>query len=73
MTTLYWKVYFTDILPPGADGIYVVLESDAKAENQTITYRIDGPDVACLGGGDRHDKSFDHLEQSQDTAEFIRD
>ena len=73
MTTLYWKVYFTDILPPGADGIYVVLESDAKAENQTITYRIDGPDVTYLGGGDRHDKSFDHLEQSQDTAEFIRD
>jgi cell division protein FtsL len=73
MTTLYWKVYFTDVLPPGADGIYVVLESDAKAENQTITYRIDGPDVTYLGGGDRHDTSFDHLEQSQDITEFIRD
>jgi class 3 adenylate cyclase len=73
MTTLYWKVYFTDVLPPGADGIYVVLESNAKAENQTITYRIDGPDVTYLGGGDHHDTTFDHLEQSQDITEFIRD
>jgi class 3 adenylate cyclase len=73
MTTLYWKVYFTDVLPPGADGIYVVLESDAKAENQTITYRIDGPSVTYLGGGDHHDTSFDHLEEYQDITEFIRD
>jgi cell division protein FtsL len=73
MTTLYWKVYFKDVLPPGADGIYVVLESDAKAVNQTITYRIDGPDVTYLGGGDRHDTSFDHLVQSEDITNFIRE
>jgi class 3 adenylate cyclase len=74
MTTLYWKVYFKDVLPPGADGIYVVLESDdKKAVNQTITYRIDGTEVTYLGGGDRHDTSFDHLEQSQDITNFIRE
>jgi cell division protein FtsL len=32
LTNMCWKVYFSDVLPPGADSIYVVLESDAKAD-----------------------------------------
>jgi hypothetical protein len=54
LTTIYFRNYITVILPPGADGIYVVLESDAKAENQIITCRIDGPNVTYLGVGDLH-------------------
>eukprot|EP00538_Stauroneis_constricta_P006123 CAMPEP_0119570798 /NCGR_PEP_ID=MMETSP1352-20130426/43792_1 /TAXON_ID=265584 /ORGANISM="Stauroneis constricta, Strain CCMP1120" /LENGTH=1721 /DNA_ID=CAMNT_0007620471 /DNA_START=89 /DNA_END=5254 /DNA_ORIENTATION=- len=52
-TTLYWRSYFIDILPPDAKGIICVLENDF---NQTFAYRIDGANATFLGEGDPLDR-----------------
>jgi hypothetical protein len=42
-TDIYWKLFFANILPPSTSlGIICILENSF---NQTLTYRIDGPDV----------------------------
>jgi hypothetical protein len=51
-TNVYWKLFFADILPPSASGIVCILEN---SYNQTLVYRIDGPDVTYLGEEDLHD------------------
>jgi hypothetical protein len=51
-TSFYWKLFFTDILPSSASGIVCIL---ANSYNQTLAYRIDGPDVTYLGDEDLHD------------------
>ena len=66
--SLYWSLYFEDILSTKAKGIEVVLENTL---NQTFTYRIDGPVVTYLGPGDRHDPSYDYLMVSADVAEYV--
>lgn len=56
---IYWRTYFDNLLPPGADGVIVVLENTC---NQTYTYRVDGANSFWLGRGDRHDAKYDFLE-----------
>ncbi|CAB9509224.1 Receptor-type guanylate cyclase gcy [Seminavis robusta] len=61
MVYIYWRAYFNNLLPPGADGIIIVLENTC---NQTYTYRVDGSDSFWLGRGDLHDSKYDYLEAS---------
>jgi hypothetical protein len=43
------EAVLANILPPSTSlGIICILENSF---NQTLTYRIDGPDVTYLGGG----------------------
>ena len=67
-TSLYWRLYFTDILPPNVEGIICVLENSF---GQVFSYRIDGPDATYLGPGDHHDVEFDSLEVIEDVAAYV--
>jgi signal transduction histidine kinase/CheY-like chemotaxis protein len=67
-TTIYWRLFFTKILPPSASGIVCILEN---SYNQTMTYRIDGPDVTYLGDEDLHDTQYDFLEEFADINAYV--
>ena len=49
---IYWRTYLEDLLPPGADGIYVILENTC---DQQYTYQVDGVNSRFIGHGDLHD------------------
>jgi signal transduction histidine kinase/CheY-like chemotaxis protein len=40
--------------------------------NQTLAYRIDGPDVTYLGDEDLHDTRYDHLEEFADINAYVQ-
>jgi hypothetical protein len=67
-TDVYWKLFFANILPSSASGIICILENSF---NQTLAYRIDGPDVTYLGDEDRHDARYDHLEELADINAYV--
>jgi signal transduction histidine kinase/CheY-like chemotaxis protein len=67
-TNIYWKLFFADILPPSASGIICILENSF---NQTLAYRIDGPDVTYLGEQDLHDTRYDYLEELADINAYV--
>jgi signal transduction histidine kinase len=69
-TNVYWKLFFTNILPIRATGYICVLEN---SYNQTLAYRIDGPAVTYLGEGDQHDPHYEYLEESADINSFATD
>ncbi|CAB9497503.1 Receptor-type guanylate cyclase gcy [Seminavis robusta] len=60
---IYWRTYLNGILPPGANGIHVILENQC---DQTYTYRVDGTESHFLGHGDLHDTKYDYLETQVD-------
>jgi signal transduction histidine kinase/CheY-like chemotaxis protein len=66
---IYWKLLFANILPPSATGIICILENSL---NQTLAYRIDGPDVTYLGEEDRHDTRYDYLEELADINAYVQ-
>jgi signal transduction histidine kinase/CheY-like chemotaxis protein len=68
VTEIYWKLFFANILPPSASGIICILENSF---NQTLVYRIDGPDVTYLGEEDSHDTRYDHLERHADINAYV--
>jgi signal transduction histidine kinase/CheY-like chemotaxis protein len=68
MTEFYWKLFFANILPPSASGIICILENSF---NQTLAYRIDGPDVTYLGEEDSHDNQYDYLERHADINAYV--
>jgi signal transduction histidine kinase/CheY-like chemotaxis protein len=69
-TQVYWKGFFADILPPSSpSGIICILENSF---NQTLAYRIDGPDVTYLGEEDLHDTRYDYLEKLADINAYIQ-
>ena len=45
-TNLFWRLYFTDILPPDIQGIICVV---SNSFNQTFSYQVDGPHAQFLG------------------------
>lgn len=67
-TNVYWKLFLTGILPQSAMGYYCTL---TNSFNQTLAYRVDGPDVTYLGEGDFHDTRYDHLEAVADINTYI--
>jgi signal transduction histidine kinase/CheY-like chemotaxis protein len=68
VTDFYWKVFFANILLPSASGIICILENSF---NQTMVYRIDGPDVTYLGEEDSHDTRYDYLEKHADINAYV--
>jgi signal transduction histidine kinase/CheY-like chemotaxis protein len=68
-TNVVWKLLFTDILPPSASGIVCILEN---SYNQTLAFRIDGPDVTYLGDEDLHDTRYDYLEEFADINAYVQ-
>jgi signal transduction histidine kinase/ActR/RegA family two-component response regulator len=68
-TDIYWKQLFANILLPSVSGIICILEN---SYNQTLTYRIDGPDVTYLGEEDLHDTRYDYLEELADINAHVQ-
>jgi signal transduction histidine kinase/CheY-like chemotaxis protein len=67
-TEIYWKLFFANILPPSTSGIICILENSF---NQTLAYRIDGPDVTFLGEEDSHDTRYHYLERYADINAYV--
>jgi hypothetical protein len=44
-TNVYWKLFFTDILPPSAPGIVCILEN---SHNQTLAFLILGKRISTI-------------------------
>ncbi|CAB9526550.1 Receptor-type guanylate cyclase gcy (Partial), partial [Seminavis robusta] len=65
---IYWRTYFDNLLPPGADGIFVILENTC---DQVYTYRIDGTSSLFVGHGDLHDPKYDYLEAGTSIGNII--
>mmetsp|Transcript_17377 Transcript_17377/g.40393 ORF Transcript_17377/g.40393 Transcript_17377/m.40393 type:complete len:595 (-) Transcript_17377:3215-4999(-) len=55
---VYWKTYFFNLLPPGANGVIVVLQNDC---DQKYSYQVDGSTATFLGKSDLHDSKYDYL------------
>ena len=55
---LPWHSYFTNLIPEGIDGIYLVVRNTC---DQEFTYIINGPEVLFLGPADLHN-GYDNLE-----------
>jgi Adenylate and Guanylate cyclase catalytic domain len=55
---IYWREFLRDILPPGSNGVVVVIHSPC---NLPFTYQLNGPDVQFLGALDKHDSKYDHI------------
>jgi len=68
-SNIYWKFFFSRLLPQGVRGIICVLENSF---NQTFSYRIDGAEATFLGEGDAHHKKFDDMEVSEDISSYLR-
>ena len=62
---VYWKTYFRQILPPGSNGVLVILQNTC---GQAFTYQVDGREARFVGHGDLHNPKYDHL--CQDSHEF---
>lgn len=56
--SIYWREFIRDILPPGSNGVVIVIETPC---NLPFTYQINGPNVQYLGVLDNHDSKYDHL------------
>lgn len=69
--TLYWRVYFLNILPSKAKGILVVF--DNPSYNQTFSYRIDGDSAQFLGYEDFHEDKFDSYKKSASMAKTLQE
>jgi hypothetical protein len=67
---IFWRDLVTNLLPPGSDGILIVIENIC---NPAFSFQVNGPDVEYLGRGDFHDPKFDSMEigvSSQHVSEF---
>ena len=64
-----WRFAFSDLLPENAIGITIVVRN---SNNQTFTYRVDGPTVTYMGLGDLHDETYDSMVVTEDVTEQIQ-
>eukprot|EP00934_Nitzschia_sp_Nitz4_P000129 Nitzschia sp. Nitz4//scaffold16_size188269//96486//104413//NITZ4_001795-RA/size188269-snap-gene-0.143-mRNA-1//-1//CDS//3329538529//129//frame0 len=55
-STFYWRKQMLNMLPPGVDGIVVVVSTSCGKQ---FTYEVNGPDVEFLGNDDYHDPKYD--------------
>jgi class 3 adenylate cyclase len=67
---IFWEDYLTHILPENTNGIYVVIENTF---DQVFTYQLSGEDVAFVGGGDLHDKTYDSMVQTSLFGEHLQE
>ena len=68
-SNIYWRLFLDDILPPNVQGVIAVIEN---SNNQTFSYRLDGPDVTYLGTGDYHETEFDYLGVSAEVISYVK-
>ncbi|KAL3939182.1 MAG: hypothetical protein SGBAC_006040 [Bacillariaceae sp.] len=68
-TLLYWRKYFSGLLPKGSDGIYVILENTC---GQQYTYIVDGLEAKFASHGDLHSPEYDYLKR-ETTIDLIFD
>ena len=59
---LFWEAFLERILPPNADGIYVVIENTC---DQVFTFMLNGEDAAWLGDGDLHEQDSKYNEKKE--------
>ena len=64
-----WRFTFSNLLPENAIGITIVVRN---SNNQTFTYRVDGPKVTYMGVGDLHDEKYDSMVVTEDVTEQIQ-
>jgi Adenylate and Guanylate cyclase catalytic domain len=61
--SIYWRELIRDILPPGSNGIVVVVRNPCT---ESFTYQINGPNIEYLGVGDKHDAKYNaHVIESK--------
>jgi hypothetical protein len=65
---LQWGDYFTNVLPSNVKGIVLVFHNSCSG---SVTFEINGPQVALLGESDLHDKKFDHMRKSASLADTL--
>ena len=65
---LFWQAFIERILPPSADGIYVVIENAAPCDQQ-FTFQIFGDRAEFVGDGDLHE-SVGHFDELRKTFLF---
>lgn len=64
--------YFLGLLPPGAEGVFLILESDCgETLQQQYTYIINGGEAKFLGHGDLHDAQYNYLEVGTDLGRTL--
>ena len=64
----YWRLYFTNVLPEGVEGMICVLENTL---GQVFTYELNGPDATYLGATDSHDKEYDVMEVYANVGSYV--
>ena len=66
-STIYWRDFFRNILPEGANGLIVVVQNPC---HHSFAYQINGPRVEYLGIGDRHKDIYSKLHQSNNVIDL---
>lgn len=69
ISPLYWRLVLSNSLSPTARGLICVLRNSF---NETLSYRIDGPNVTFIGKGDNHSEEFDEYEVSQNVNSYLQ-
>ncbi|CAB9513943.1 Receptor-type guanylate cyclase gcy [Seminavis robusta] len=69
-TSIFWRKYFTDILPESSCGGLIAVLSNTH--NQTFSYRIEGAKATFLGPGDHHDPRFEDMGLIQDVKKDLK-
>ena len=64
---LSWGQYFQNLLPKGADGTVLVLDSSCGF---TATYEINGLEATFIGQSDEHDRKYNDMEVSEPFFSF---
>lgn len=63
-----WHTYFAQILPPGANGVVIVLTSECDSD---YTYIIEGEVARLLGPGDLHNPKFNDMRRENSFTNLL--
>jgi hypothetical protein len=64
LAVINWGTYFTNVLPPNAEPVDVILENNCggKLNANAYTYTLKGAEVQLRGVGDKHEAVFNSME-----------
>eukprot|EP00934_Nitzschia_sp_Nitz4_P001237 Nitzschia sp. Nitz4//scaffold14_size191712//186333//188797//NITZ4_001756-RA/size191712-snap-gene-0.145-mRNA-1//1//CDS//3329537026//1237//frame0 len=65
--TIYWQVYFEDLLSDNDRGIIVILENSC---GQPYTFQVDGSQASYIGQGDFHEAEYTHMGVETEYGSF---
>lgn len=65
---IYWRLFFSQVLPASAGSFICVLENSF---DQRLSFRLEGPHAKFLGQGDWHDAAYESLMGVTDTSEYV--